>query len=58
MPKRDADRLELEVTHGRYAGRDLLRGNAPLPPMVQKPLIAPRRPVRPLTEETAAVTQK
>jgi glutathione-regulated potassium-efflux system protein KefB len=42
----------MEVTGGIYAGRDLLLGNAPKP----APLTPPRRPSRPLTEATAAVT--
>jgi glutathione-regulated potassium-efflux system protein KefB len=50
--RRDLERLEMEVTGGIYAGRDLMLGNAPKP----APLTTPRRPTRPLTEETAAVT--
>ncbi len=51
--RRDAERLELEVTGGIGAGMSLLLGNAPKP----TPLTTPRRPARPLNEEAAAATR-
>jgi hypothetical protein len=30
--ERDAKRLEIEITQDVYASRDLIHGNAPLPP--------------------------
>ena len=49
--RRDAERLQVQVTGGIMAGRDLMRGNAPTP----GPLVKPKREARPLTEETAVV---
>jgi glutathione-regulated potassium-efflux system protein KefB len=47
---RDAERLQLQITGGLAAGRDLLK-NQPQP----TPLTPPKREARPLTEETAIV---
>jgi glutathione-regulated potassium-efflux system protein KefB len=47
---RDAERLQLQITGGLAAGRDLLK-NQPLP----TPLTPPKRGARPLNEETAIV---
>ena len=49
--RRDAERLQVQITGGLMAGRDLMRGNAPTP----GPLIKPKREARPLSEETAVV---
>jgi glutathione-regulated potassium-efflux system protein KefB len=51
--RRDAERLELEVTGGIGAGMSLLLGNAPKP----TPLTTPRRPARALNEEAAVATR-
>jgi glutathione-regulated potassium-efflux system protein KefB len=51
--RRDAERLDLEVSGGIGAGNALLLGNAPKP----APLTPPRHPVRPLNEEAAAATR-
>jgi glutathione-regulated potassium-efflux system protein KefB len=48
---RDAERVTLEVAGGLMAGRVLIQGNAPRP----TPYTQPKRPARPLSEETAAV---
>jgi glutathione-regulated potassium-efflux system protein KefB len=50
--RRDAERFELEMTGGVYAGADLLLGNAPKP----RPLTTPKQGGRALSDETAAVT--
>ncbi len=50
--RRDAERFELEMTGGIYAGADLLLGNAPKP----RPFVTPKREGRALSDETAAVT--
>ena len=55
--RRDAERLDLQLAGGIRAGRDLMKGNAPVP----GPLIKPRQTGRALNEETASVlpaTQK
>ena len=49
--RRDAERLQVQITGGLMAGRDLMRGNAPTP----GPLVKPKREARPLSEETAVV---
>jgi glutathione-regulated potassium-efflux system protein KefB len=49
--RRDAERLQVQITGGLFAGRDLMRGNAPVP----GPLTRPQREARPLSEETAVV---
>jgi glutathione-regulated potassium-efflux system protein KefB len=38
--RRDAERLEMQLTGGIYAGTGLLKGNAPTP----APLSQPRKP--------------
>jgi glutathione-regulated potassium-efflux system protein KefB len=38
--RRDAERFDLQLAGGFYAGRDLMRGNAPVP----APLVKPRKP--------------
>jgi glutathione-regulated potassium-efflux system protein KefB len=43
--------VTLEVAGGLMAGRVLIQGNAPRP----TPYTQPKRPARPLSEETAAV---
>ena len=53
--RRDAERFKLELVGGVMAGVDLLRGN--MPRMKQKPLTPPKRPARPLSEETASATR-
>jgi glutathione-regulated potassium-efflux system protein KefB len=53
---RDAERFKLEQVGGWRAGLDLVRGN--LPRMQQKPLTQPKRPARPLSEETAAAAAR
>jgi glutathione-regulated potassium-efflux system protein KefB len=50
--RRDAERFELEMTGGIYAGADLLLGNAPKP----RPFTTPKQEGRALSDETAAVT--
>jgi glutathione-regulated potassium-efflux system protein KefB len=50
--RRDAERFELELTGGVFAGADLLLGNAPKP----RPLTTPKREGQALSDETAAVT--
>ena len=50
--RRDAERLQLEMTGGIYAGADMLHGNAPKP----RPLVAPKHKAKALSDETAAVT--
>jgi glutathione-regulated potassium-efflux system protein KefB len=54
--RRDLERFKLELIGGEMAGVDLLRGN--MPRKKQTPLTPPRRPPRPLSEETAAVAAK
>ena len=49
--RRDGERLQVQITGGILAGRDLMRGNEPTP----GPLIKPAREAKPLSEETAAV---
>jgi glutathione-regulated potassium-efflux system protein KefB len=49
--RRDAERLQLQMTGGLQAGRDLMRGNEPQP----TPLAPVRREAKPLTAETAAI---
>jgi glutathione-regulated potassium-efflux system protein KefB len=49
--RRDQERLELQLAGGIRAGNDLMKGNIPVP----GPLIKPRQPGRPLSEETASV---
>ena len=48
--QRDADRFDLEITGGIYAGVGLLHGNAPVP----GPLFNPRRAPKPAVEPEAA----
>jgi glutathione-regulated potassium-efflux system protein KefB len=50
---RDAERLQLQISGGLTAGRDLTIKNQPQP----VPLTKPRREARPLTEETAVVAE-
>ena len=45
--RRDAERFALQLASDIYAGRDLMRGNAPVP----APLTKPRRPGRIIAEE-------
>jgi glutathione-regulated potassium-efflux system protein KefB len=54
--RRDVERFKLELAGGEMAGVDLLRGN--MPRKKQTPLTPPKRPARPLSEETAAVAAK
>lgn len=49
--RRDAERLDLQLAGGIWAGTDLMKGNAPVP----GPLIKPRSTGRALNEETASV---
>ncbi len=49
--RRDAERLDLQLAGGIRAGRDLMKGNAPVP----GPLIKPRQTGRAINEETASV---
>lgn len=49
--RRDAQRVQLEITGGVEAGKALMLGNVPLP----TPLTPPQRPARALSAETAAV---
>jgi glutathione-regulated potassium-efflux system protein KefB len=49
--QRDVDRFELELTGGIGAGRDLMRGNAPVP----TPLVKPTRQPQALSPQTEAV---
>ncbi|MDQ0996714.1 voltage-gated potassium channel Kch [Phyllobacterium ifriqiyense] len=49
--QRDDERLDLQLAGGIHAGNDLMKGNMPVP----GPLIKPRQPGRPLSEETASV---
>jgi glutathione-regulated potassium-efflux system protein KefB len=49
--RRDAERLQVQITGGIYAGRDLMRRSQPMP----GPLVKPQREARPLSEETAVV---
>ena len=49
--RRDTERLELQMTGGLQAGRDLTFKNQPTP----TPLTLPKREARPLSEETAVV---
>ncbi|PSH54492.1 potassium transporter [Phyllobacterium brassicacearum] len=49
--RRDAERLNLQLAGGIWAGTDLMKGNAPVP----GPLIKPRQTGRALNEETASV---
>jgi glutathione-regulated potassium-efflux system protein KefB len=49
--RRDAERLQIQITGGIHAGHDLMRGNVPTP----GPLTKPQREARPLSEETAVV---
>jgi glutathione-regulated potassium-efflux system protein KefB len=51
--RRDVERFGLELIGGEMAGVDLLRGN--MPKKKQTPLTPPKRPARPLSEETAVV---
>ncbi len=50
--RRDAERLQLQVTGGLKAGRDLMHGNRIKP----QPLTAPKKSGQALSPETAAVT--
>jgi len=52
--RRDAERLEIQVAGGIYAGNQLLRGNQPTP----TPLAKPRQEGRAGNEETAAAIRK
>ena len=54
--RRDVERFKLELIGGEMAGVDLLRGN--MPRKKQTPLTPPRRPARPLSDETAAVAAR
>ncbi|MDQ6437840.1 monovalent cation:proton antiporter-2 (CPA2) family protein [Mesorhizobium sp. LHD-90] len=49
--RRDAERLELQISGGLQAGRGLMKGNAPVP----APLAPPRRPGQAMTPETADI---
>lgn len=51
--RRDAERFELEIAQGPDAGRELVRGSTWKP----APLLNPKRGARPLSAETATVTQ-
>lgn len=50
--RRDAERLDLQVAGGIYAGNDLMIGNAPRP----GPLVRPRRPGKVVGEAPADIT--
>jgi glutathione-regulated potassium-efflux system protein KefB len=49
--RRDAERLEIQMAEGIFAGRDLIRGAQPVP----APLSVPKRSSQALSAETAAV---
>jgi glutathione-regulated potassium-efflux system protein KefB len=49
--RRDAERLEIQMAEGIFAGRDLIRGAQPVP----TPLSVPKRSSQALSAETAAV---
>jgi glutathione-regulated potassium-efflux system protein KefB len=51
LRQRDAERVSLEVAGGLAAGRALIQGNVPKP----TPFTPPKRPARPLSEETASI---
>ncbi len=51
--RRDAERLDAQITGGIYAGSDLMKGDEPQ----AGPLSPPRRDATPLSPETAAVTK-
>ncbi len=53
--RRDAERLELQVAGGIYAGTSLIQGNAAKAAPVPAPLATPRRKGRALSEETQKV---
>jgi glutathione-regulated potassium-efflux system protein KefB len=52
--RRDAERLQLQITGGLQAGRNLTFKNQPQP----TPLTKPKRDARPLSEETAVVADR
>src|SRR5581483_1092925 len=52
--RRDAERFELQVTGGIFAGRDLFRGDRPVP----GPLTRPKRESVPLSAQTAVVADE
>ncbi len=52
--ERDAERLNLQLTEGIYAGRDLFKYQEPTP----TPLSPPKRAAQPLSEETAVVAEE
>ncbi len=49
--KRDAERLQLQISGGLQAGRGLMKGNAPIP----APLAPPRRPGQAMNPEAADI---
>jgi glutathione-regulated potassium-efflux system protein KefB len=55
--RRDAERLEMQVAGGLYAGTSLLQGNTGSAP-VPTPLATPRQKGRALSEETEQVIRK
>ena len=52
--ERDAERLDLQMTEGIYAGRDLFKYQEPTP----TPLSPPKRAAQPLSAETAVVAEE
>ncbi|MCC6948026.1 MAG: cation:proton antiporter [Bradyrhizobiaceae bacterium] len=52
--RRDAERLELQLSGGTYAGRSLLRGNISVP----TPLVPPKREGKVVDAETAGAADK
>jgi len=52
--RRDAERLQLQMANGMYAGSTLFRGNAPVP----APLATPRQAGRGLSDETEELIQR
>jgi glutathione-regulated potassium-efflux system protein KefB len=52
--RRDQERFELQMAEGIYAGRDLMKTQAPTP----TPLSPPKRAAQPLSEETAVVAEE
>lgn len=54
--RRDAQRLELQITGDILAGRGLMKGNIPEP--TPTPLTTPRRPGQAMNEETAGMLGK
>jgi glutathione-regulated potassium-efflux system protein KefB len=54
--RRDAARLDVQITGDIHDGRNFLKGNIATP--VPAPVTPPRRPGQPLNEETASVLNK